>query len=136
MDIFEQLHRDEALRLHPYLDTVGKTTIGYGRNLTDNGISPEEAEALLQNDVGRAVETLTARLPWFVAIDPVRQGVLVNMCFNMGFTRLEEFAKMLLAIAQGNWAEAAAEMLNSAWAREVGERADRLSAQMASGVWT
>jgi lysozyme len=136
MDIFQQLLRDEGLRLHPYVDTVGKTTIGVGRNLIDKGITSDEANILLKNDVEEAETTLRNRLPWFESLDPIRQAVLVNMTFNMGFEGLSEFTKMLSAAAQGNWAEAAKEMSDSVWAREVGERAERLSAQMANGVWT
>ena len=47
------LKRHEGLRLKPYQDTIGKLTIGYGRNLDDRGISKEEAEYLLRNDISR-----------------------------------------------------------------------------------
>src|SRR4029077_11613825 len=135
MDIFEQLRRDEELRLKPYADTVGKTTIGYGRNLTDKGISPVEAETFLDNDVRETTQLLIERLPWFPSLDPVRQGVLVNMCFNLGFEGLEKFPKFLMACAQGDWNTAAEEMHNSLWDREVGNRAVRLEEQMRTGEW-
>lgn len=135
MDIIEQLQRDEGLRLHPYTDTVGKTTIGYGRNLDDKGISATEAQTLLTNDVADVEAILTNRLPWFSNLDPIRQAVLVNMTFNMGFNGLEQFTKMLEAAAQGNWDEAATEMLDSKWATQVGDRASRLAQQMKTGEW-
>lgn len=135
MDVFDQLRTDEGLRLHPYVDTVGKTTIGYGRNLIDKGISTDEANVLLKNDVDEVIATLQNRLPWFQALDEVRQAVLVNMCFNMGFNGLEEFTKMLTAAAQGNWELASQEMLDSVWAKQVGARATRLSQQMLTGNW-
>ncbi len=135
MDIFDQLRRDEGLRLHPYQDTVGKTTIGYGRNLTDKGISEREADFLLANDVKDFSELLDSHLPWFQAIDSVRQGAIVNMAFNMGFKHLEEFPAMLGAVAQGDWEKAAMEMLDSKWRQEVGARAVRLAQQMHTGIW-
>lgn len=135
MDIFEQLTRDEGTRAFPYLDSVGKTTIGVGRNLTDVGLSPEEISFLLKNDVDRATSQLVSRLPYFPALDPVRQAVLVNMAFNLGFHGLEGFPKMLLAIAQGDWEGAASEMLNSKWASQVGARAERLAQQIRTGQW-
>lgn len=135
MDIIEQLQRDEGLRLHPYTDTVGKTTIGYGRNLDDKGISSTEAITLLTNDIADVESILTNRLPWFSNLDPIRQAVLVNMTFNMGFNGLEQFTKMLEAAAQGNWDEAATEMLDSKWATQVGDRASRLAQQMKTGEW-
>lgn len=135
MDIFEQLTRDEGTRLFPYLDQAGKTTIGVGRNLTNDGLSLDEINVLLKNDVSRITEQLAARIPYFSGMDPVRQAVLVNMAFNMGFNGLEKFPNMLSAIAKGNWSEASDEMLGSLWARQVGDRAKRLALQIRSGEW-
>jgi lysozyme len=136
VDLFDQLRRDEGLRLRPYTDTVGKLTIGYGRNLLDVGISIEEAEIFLGNDVRKALDILHSRLPWYQALDPVRQAVLVNMIFNMGFTKLEGFENFLRATAKGNWKAAATEMLDSLWSKQVGDRANRLARQISSGQWT
>lgn len=135
MDIITQLRRDEGVRNFPYTDTVGKLTIGVGRNLTDVGMSDDEVELLLQNDVSKVNNQLHSRLPWFNSIDYVRQAVLINMVFNMGFNGLEGFPKMLQAAAQGNWQEASDEMLDSQWAKQVGARATRLAQQMLTGVW-
>lgn len=135
MDIIEQLRRDEGVRNKPYTDTVGKLTIGVGRNLTDNGLSDTEINVLLHNDVGDITNELQTRLPWFNSLDPVRQAVLINMGFNMGFKGLDGFPKMLAATVQGNWEEAATEMLDSQWSKQVGDRATRLAKQMTTGEW-
>jgi lysozyme len=135
LDIYEQLRRDEGLRLRPYLDSVGKTTIGYGRNLSGKGISKEEAEIFLVNDVKEVSDLSHSRLPWFQALDPVRQGVLLNMVFNMEFKVLDGFPRMLQAVAQGQWETAADEMRDSLWAKQVGDRAVRLEQQMRTGIW-
>lgn len=134
-NIIDQLKRDEDIKLKPYRDTKGKLTIGIGRNLDDVGISHGESEFLLCNDVARAKQSLLARLPWVNAMDDVRQSVLVNMCFNMGIDRLLEFRRTLGLIQLGQYANAAVEMLDSEWATEVGDRAKRLSKQMATGLW-
>jgi lysozyme len=63
MELLEQLKRDEGLRLKPYVDTVGKVTIGYGTNLTD-GIDQGEAEYLLSNRLNQKRLELLAALPW------------------------------------------------------------------------
>ena len=135
MTIYDQLRRDEGVRAFPYADTAGKTTIGVGRNLTNVGLGADEIDLLLKNDVQRTYDLLNARLPWFQSLDPVRQGVLVNMGFNLGFTGLEGFPRLLMAMAQGDWAMAAAEMMNSEWARQVGDRASRLAQQVKTGQW-
>lgn len=132
-----QLLNDEGLRLHPYLDTVGKWTIGVGRNLDDVGISKVEALYLLENDIDKAIRDLVAAFPWFVELDPVRQTVLVNMAFNMGvgseLRGLRSFKNTLRAIEEGRYEDAAKGMLASKWARQVGRRATRLAEMMKTG---
>lgn len=136
-----QLKRDEGTgrvkdgRLMPYVDTVGKVTIGWGRNLTDRGISYAEAEELLDNDIDIAIRECIAKFHWFPALDPVRQAVIVNMCFNLGMSRLLKFPNTLQSIATGKYEEAAIQMLQSKWADQVGARALRLAEQMRSGAW-
>ena len=135
MDLYAQLRRDEGTKKFPYADSKGKLTIGVGHNLTSDGMSEAVIEFQLQDDVASAVFILNARLPWFRALDSVRQGVLTNMCFNLGFNGLENFPKMLAAFAQGDWQTAASEMKNSAWSKEVGDRATRLEQQILTGEW-
>jgi len=127
------LIRDEGLRLKPYRDTVGKLTIGIGRNLDDRGISRDEAMTLLQNDIDAHLREVKAALPWLVSLDEVRQRVLVNMAFNLGVPKLLEFRNTLQAIANGDWKKAAAGMRASLWAKQVGQRAERLARMMESG---
>lgn len=136
MTIKEQLIRDEGMRKFPYVDTAGKISIGTGRNLTDVGLSEDEVDFLLQNDIQYVLTTLNRRLPYFQSLDSVRQGVLTNMCFNMGFRGLEGFQNMLTAFAKGDWETAAAEMMASRWASEVKDRATRLAQQTRTGLWT
>lgn len=135
MDITNQLRRDEGVRTHPYTDTAGKLTIGVGRNLTDVGLFDSEIDFLLQNDIQRVMNQCQSNLPWFDALDPIRQAAIVNMAFNLGFTGLEGFPKMLMAMARGDWEEASAEMLSSLWAKQVGARATRLAEQVRTGEW-
>ncbi len=136
MTIEDQLIRDEALRLKPYRDSVGKLTIGVGRNLDDVGISQDEAMTLLQNDIEHASAVLRTRLPWTISIDEVRRAALVNMCFNMGIGGLLGFRKFLAALESGDYKSAAAEMMDSTWYKQVGDRAHRLSIQIETGEWT
>lgn len=127
-----QLERHEGLRLKPYRDTVGKLTIGYGRNLDDVGIAPEEAELMLDNDIDAALKHLHT-VDEFNELDPVRQTVIANMAFNMGFSGVMGFRNMWAAISRQDWDRAASEMLDSRWSRQVGMRAVELSEIMRSG---
>lgn len=128
-----ELLRDEALRKKPYLDSVGKLTIGVGRNLADVGISESEALLLLQNDIERAVHWLNTTLPWWTQLSEARQRVLVNMTFNLGPRKLLTFVNTLRYIQEGRYAEASEAMRQSKWAEQVGERAQRLAAMMKTG---
>lgn len=131
----EQLVLHEGFELHPYVDTVGKVTIGVGRNLTDRGISKEEALLLLENDVELHKEELEAAFPIVTQLDGVRYYVLLDMAFNMGIPRLSKFVKMWAAIESKNYFRAADEMLDSKWARQVGQRARTLATQMETGKY-
>jgi lysozyme len=130
-----QLTRDEGRRLKPYKDTVGKLTIGVGRNLDDEGISPDECDLFLQNDILTHQAALSAALPWTDSLDEARRGVLIAMSFNMGLENLLHFKKTLALVQAGNYDAAGDEMLVGPWATEVGARAHRLSLQMKSGQW-
>ena len=131
----DDLERDEGLRLLPYVDTVGKISIGFGRNLSDNGITQAEAVAFLVQDIRRSVSDVFTAFPWVATLDAPRQAVLVQMCYNMGLTRLKGFKKFLAALYAGNYGQAAVEMLDSRWADQVGARATRLASVMHSGEW-
>ncbi len=127
------LVKDEGLRLKPYTDTQGRLSIGFGRNLTDVGISQSEASDLLANDMTTAVSDLQRTFPIVLDLDSVRQVVLAAMCFNLGVGRLSVFTKMWAAIRASDWDTAATEMIESAWANEVGARATRYAEAMRSG---
>lgn len=131
----QQLKRDEDLRNHPYRDSMGKLTIGIGRNLDDKGISDAEAYHLLDNDIEAVRAGLEQHIPWINELDEARRGVLMNMAFNLGVEGLMAFQNMLSAVKTGDWQTAAAEMKNSRWWGQVGVRAERLQVQMLSGVW-
>lgn len=127
------LIRDEGEELKPYVDTVGKTSIGVGRNLTDNGISIDESRMLLARDVSRVLVEMTEAFPWASAMSENRQRVLANMLFNLGLTRLRGFKNTLKAMAEGRYQKAADGMRASKWARQVGARAERLATLMEQG---
>lgn len=118
---------DEGFRAKPYKCSAGKLTIGYGRNIEDVGISEDEALYLLNNDISYCYNKLKAVFPFFETLSKPRQYVLINMCYNIGITRLAGFKRMLAELSQGNYNQAAAEMLNSKWAAQVPNRAARLA---------
>lgn len=123
----------EGIALKPYRCTADKLTIGVGRNIEDNGISMDEALMMLDNDIQRAIDDLGRNMKGWRLHDPVRQNVLVEMVFNLGITRFLKFQKMLDALQVYDYNTAANEMLDSLWARQVGQRAITLSEMMRTG---
>ena len=123
----QDLIRDESIKLKPYRDTVGKLTIGVGRNLDDNGITEDEALFLLKNDIRRSESDLDRNASWWRGLPEDAQRGLVNMCFQLGITRLRRFVKMLEALEKNDYNKAAEEVLSSKYARQVPDRANRVA---------
>lgn len=131
--LLDQLIVHEGLRLKPYRDTAGKLTIGIGRNLEDRGITEAEARYLCLNDIGVVEVDLTRNFPRWLHLSERRQMALADMCFNLGWPRLSQFKRMFAAIEAGDFDAAAAEMLDSLWAKQVGRRAETLARMMREG---
>ena len=143
MNIYEQLNRDEGEvkrngKHVMYRDHLGYATLGVGRLIDERrggGLTDEEVEYLLRNDVTRVALELSKNLDWWPSLDHVRQSALINMAFQLGINGLLNFRKTLSLIKQGDYAEAAKEALRSTWAQQTPNRARRVAKQLASGEW-
>ena len=129
----ELIKKHEGRRLFPYECSAGKLTIGYGRNLEDNGITDEEADYLLSNDLRRVRSELSMNFDWYLQLNDVRQAVVEDMLFNLGLVRFLGFKKFMKALEQQDYEEAAHQMLDSKWATQVASRADELAELMEKG---
>ena len=132
--LLEDLKRDEGCSLYPYLDTAEppKITIGFGRNLTDNGISQEEANTMLKTDMMTTVDEMRIKFMGMDLGEGVERGIL-NMTFNMGYPRTAKFTDMWAALKRRDFDLAAKEALDSKWSRQVGARAHRIAALIRLG---
>lgn len=145
--LVSRLKVEEGLRLQVYDDStgayirpgsrvIGNPTIGVGTNVgVGAGITEAEAEYLLRNRLQTAAAD-AATLPGFNGLDDVRRLVLVDMTFNMGAPTVRKFTGMLTALQAHNYAAAAAQMLDSLWAKQVGRRAQALADIMRTGLWS
>lgn len=132
VNIEDWIKHHEGFRQKPYTDTVGKTTIGYGRNLEDNGISKAEADFMFSNDLNKCRSLLSLQ-DWYT-MQPVHvQNALLNMCFNLGFAGLLKFKNMIEALKEKDYTKAAMEALNSKWAEQVGQRAKDVALMIRQG---
>lgn len=155
-----QLVLHEGLRLVPYVDPVGKLTLGVGYNLADRGqelfefiikrklgpqndikITKDEALKVLRYDIDRVDRSVPAAVPEYYSFDDVRQRVLVDMVFNLGLRTFLTFVGTIAALRKKDWPTAVAHLKVTVWARQVGDgpggkfdRADRLEQMLLTGL--
>lgn len=133
IQLINSIEHHEGYRDRAYQDTEGVWTIGYGTNLQELRIDEALARAWLLKDID-AAGLYAKRFPEYQKLDTLaRQNVFTEMVYNMGPSRVAGFRNMLAAIRVGDWDDAAKEMLDSKWARQVGRRAETLAALMKEG---
>ena len=133
--LIEQLKIHEGMKLKPYKCTAGKLTIGIGRNLEDVGISEDEANMLLRHDIQEATRQLLHAFPWMGDFNDARISAMINFTFNVGIGTVKKFENTLAYMQSGDWDKAADEMMDSRWARQVGNRAIEVTDQIRTGKW-
>lgn len=133
------LIREEGRINHAYKDSLGFWTIGVGRLIDarkGGHLSDDEIDYLLDNDISRIRFQLAEALPWIDQLGDARQAVLIGMAFQMGLDGLLKFHNTLGMVLLGDYEGAAEGMLNSLWAKQTPERAQRMAEQMRSGEWS
>ena len=128
--LIEMLKVHEGVETHAYKCSASKITIGVGRNIDPEGgigLSEDEIDYLLQNDINRITTELDFEYGWFSDLNEARQDAMIDISFNLGQTRLRKFQKALTAMAQSNWNTAADEFMDSKWSKQVGNRAKELT---------
>ena len=122
-----RLEKEEGRREKPYTDSVGKMTVGVGRNLTDRGLRDSEIDLMLKNDIDEAYIECEKSFSWFSEQPGRAKIVLIDMAFNMGMPALKGFKNMLKYFERRMYISAAAELIASKYAKQVGKRADDLA---------
>jgi lysozyme len=134
-NLTQRIIEHEGFKLFPYRDSVGKLTIGIGRNLSDRGISRDEAMLLMNNDLAESRMELS-HFEWFTKLDIVRQEVLIELHFNIGLTSLLKFELMIQCLSKEMYRDAAQDLLKSLWAQEVGkERSHDMATRLIYGKY-
>ena len=129
----QQLTEDEGCKYEIYLDHLGYKTFGIGHlckatdpeNDLEVGaeVSKDRVDECFLNDIDKVIED-------FYTLPDEAQLIIANMMFNLGRPRLTNFVRMRKAVNEGNWQEAKIQMLDSKWAKQVPNRAERLSERM------
>lgn len=147
-NLIPDLIRDEGERKFPYLDSMGIWTIGVGHNIEADaqmmphlaalqvaGITQDQINQLLAEDIGRTEAGLDRMLPWWRQLDDVRQDAFVNLAFNLGDAKLATWHHTLADIQSGNFQAAGVDLENDQpWASQVHARAMRIALQIETGV--
>ena len=136
----QQLIEDEGCEYEIYLDHLGYKTCGIGHlcRATDpennlevgDPVSVERVNELFAEDIEKVLEDCTILYDNFYELPEEAQLIIANMMFNLGRPRLTAFRKMKAAVDDHNWIEAAIQMEDSKWAKQVPNRANRLCDRM------
>ncbi len=130
--LIARVKQHEGFRDEAYLDTEGVLTVGFGTNLESRLFSEDECEGWLFEDLDTAFDELCG-VDAFMTLNKIRREVLIEMVYNLGFSGVMKFKKMWAAIEVNDFEEAAIQMLDSKWHRQVGQRAKTLAKLMGDG---
>jgi len=136
--LIEMLKRHEGVKSHIYWCSAGFWTLGAGRNVDPNGgigLSDDEVDYLLENDIERVIKELSTEYPWFNSLDDVRKDAMIDISFNLGATRLRGFKRALAAMEVADYKLAAKEFLDSKWSRDVKGRSHELASMIETGEY-
>ena len=135
--LVEMLRLHEGVRYKVYVCSEGYETIGVGRNISEGGLglSKDEVDFLLVNDIKRVQDELTRNFSWFLDLNEARRDAMVDICFNLGLTRLRSFANALEAMSYGQYEIAANEFMDSRWSQQVGNRAVEVTEMIRTGEY-
>ena len=134
----EQIKRHEREVLEVYADSLGYLTLGVGHLIQPNDpehgqpagtpVSQEVVDEYYAIDFDKHLQQTKQVIGYdvFEGLPGEIQEVLVNMCFNLGGTRLGKFRNMLNAVEDHDWEKMAVEMEDSRWFRQVGRRSVEL----------
>ena len=128
----ERIKKHEGLRLSAYMDSEGHATIGWGHRI--RSISPDRAQAYFDRDLREASKGASWLIKHYdLVLSDEREGVLIEMCFQMGLAGVRKFKRMLAALQQKDYAGAAVEMRQSRWHKQTPNRCERLARVMETG---
>lgn len=112
----------EGYKQTVYTDSMGHLTVGIGRNLETRGVLPTEIDMMCDHDMQYFYDHLSDKFSWFMKLNDARQIALIDMCF-MGLKKFCTFVKMIDFLSKEDYDNAAIELLDSNYAKQVGKRA-------------
>ena len=136
----EHLEIDEGVKYEVYNDHLGFATFGVGHLVLESdpeygseiGTAVSESRVIeaFEQDCENVLRDCNILYEDFDDLPEESQQVIANMMFNMGRPRLSKFKGMKRGVDSRNWNDAADEMVDSTWYKQVTKRADRLVVRM------
>ncbi len=143
--VYQEISEDEGKILHCYLCSENHKTVGIGHKVlpddpeyalqtfnandeapAEQSITEKRCFELFEQDVQIAVGDCAVIYDTWDDLPQEMQHILVNMAFQLGQSGLSKFRNMNAAVAEQNWERVAAEMMDSRWAKQTPNRAERL----------
>ena len=124
--LLEDIKAEEGFSAVVYKCTEGFDTIGYGTKMP---ITKEEAELILNHRLNQTKAQLTSYL-YDLDIKQEAWDILFNMAYQLGVNGVLKFKKMIEALRVKNYKEASKQGLDSLWAKQTPQRANRLMKRM------
>jgi len=135
-----QLEIDEGVVYEVYLDHLGYSTFGIGHLIREDDpehgwevgteVSESRVAEAFESDIETVLSDCNTLYPDFDDLPEEAQQIIANMMFNLGRPRLSAFKGMKAGVDAGDWNEAADQMVDSRWYKQVGARAERLVERM------
>ena len=122
-EIVLRICENEGFRSKPYQCSEGVWTIGHGITY----LTEDESLAIVAERVGNKHLGLLDQLDWYGDLPANVQGVILEMCFQIGTSGMLKFKKMIANLQDKNWKGAAEEMKDSKWYRQTKNRCERLA---------
>tara|TARA_E500000305_G_scaffold104324_1_gene100551 strand:+ start:3172 stop:3579 length:408 start_codon:yes stop_codon:yes gene_type:complete len=132
--LIDAIKESEGFRSKVYKCTEGYDTIGYGFAIKDLELDEDICHQILVKKIEALKKKALNKFPFMSKVPEEKCNIIYEMCFQMGVSGVSKFKKMLLALENGNYDKASAEMLDSLWAKQTPNRALKLSNEMKSSV--
>lgn len=127
-DMKAQIKQHEGYRDSIYIDSVGVPTGGYGHAFINDSKLPQRIwEEIFEIDFMNCLDDYQSLQ---LDLDPAREGVIINMLFNLGRTKFLKFTKLIDALRKKDFSKAASEIRSSRWYNQVGVRGEDLASIM------
>ena len=121
--LIERIGVNEGFRSKPYQCTEGVWTIGHGITW----LTEEESLHILSGRISQLHLKLLDDLDWYADLPSEIQGVVIEMCYQIGFTGFTKFKRAIAHMKNAEWQLASEEMLDSLWAKQTPNRAKQLA---------